>query len=73
MILKYLWIVGLILTIFFWWILKPLTGNALPNAIGYDLANLVVTVTGWIGVAMIVISARYNLSTKKDTKTSKDK
>lgn len=75
---QYLWIwgCGLLVLLF---ITIPLTGNAIPNAIGYDLANLLVAVLWWIAIGMVVIGLLDNrrqakrLKAKKDTKQSGDK
>lgn len=75
---QYLWIwgCGLLVLLF---ITIPLTGNAIPNAIGYDLANVVVAVLWWIAIGMVVIGLLDNrrqakrLKAQSTGKTNKDK
>jgi len=51
---QYLWVWGLVLLVLAVNV-KPITGNALPNAIGGDLANLVIAALFWLGIGIIVI------------------
>ena len=51
---QYLLVWGLGLLVFLFTTI-PLTGNAIPKAIGRDLANLVIAALWWVGIGMIVI------------------
>jgi hypothetical protein len=53
---KYLWVVGIVVFILFR-VAIQLTGNALPNAIGYDLANLLFYAINTLAIIMVVIGA----------------
>lgn len=79
---QYLWIwgCGLLVLLFFGVpLIKQLTGNAIPRAIGFDLANLLFALPYWIAIGMVVIGLFYNrrqdkrLKTQNTNKTNKDK
>lgn len=53
-------------------VIRPLTGNAIPNAIGFDLANLLFAVISWVAIGMVVMSAVYNYKANRKYRLEKE-